>query len=288
MQNLDRDKRESLIHTALIRRGDICGLKTQFGTKTADNTLRDLLIAYGSFEGIAKETYGEAWEKEVMRTEGIDALIKKLERIEFKTITVADQGYPLNYPDTSPVLYVRGDTSIFDTKTIAIVGTREISKKEDVPPATKYMDELIQQEYNVVSGLAKGCDTLAHAYFMAKGRKTIAIIGTPLDRHSPYQNKDLQEKIARDHLLVSQYPIGIDTIPGHFAYRNRTTVSLAEEGILVIAAGDKSGTQHAIRHCIKQEKELRVLHHTTQRQHEWTKKYEDKIQVPDAPADGPR
>lgn len=281
MEHLSRDQKESLIHLALIEKKAICGLKTQIATKTADNTLRELLIAYGSFEGIARETFGSEWEREIKSIDNYDSITKRLERTDFQTITAADQGYPLNYPGTSPVLYIRGDPEIFDTKTIAIVGTRKI-EDEDIPPATKYMDELIRQEYNVVSGLAIGCDTLAHAYFMAKKRKTIAVLGTPIDQHGRY--KALQEKIAREHLLVSQYPIGIQTIPGHFAYRNLTTVSLAEEGILVIAAGDRSGTQHAIKHCVKQEKELRVLYHTTQKKHGWLKKYEHT--VPDAPVDG--
>ncbi|WP_249114146.1 DNA-processing protein DprA, partial [Vibrio parahaemolyticus] len=111
----------------------------------------------------------------------------------------------------------------------------------------------------IVSGLAAGSDTLGHQAALKYSGRTIAVIGTPLDQYFPKENRELQDEIAKNHLLVSEYPIGIRSFGSFFANRNRTTVGLSSEGVVVARAGDRSGTQYAIRHCVEQGKQLYAL-----------------------------
>src|SRR5690606_30838806 len=99
----------------------------------------------------------------------------------------------------------------------------------------------------IVSGLAKGSDTLGHEAAIRFGGRTIAVLGTALNAFYPAENRKLQEEIATKHLLVSEYPIGLRSFGSFFANRNRTTVGLSSHGIVVARAGDRSGTQHAVK-----------------------------------------
>ncbi len=95
----------------------------------------------------------------------------------------------------------------------------------------------------VVSGLAAGIDTAAHRGAMEAGGKTIAVLGTPLDVSYPKENSGLQEIIARDHLVVSQFAPGSKTIRASFPIRNRT-MALLTDATVIVEAGESSGTLH--------------------------------------------
>jgi DNA processing protein len=93
----------------------------------------------------------------------------------------------------------------------------------------------------VVSGLAAGIDRAAHEAAIEAGGRTIAVIGTPLDEIYPKANAGLQARIAREHLLVSQFAPGYPVTPKNFPIRNRTMALLADATVIV-EAGEKSGT----------------------------------------------
>jgi DNA processing protein len=104
---------------------------------------------------------------------------------------------------------------------------------------------LVSSGYCVVSGLAKGVDTVAHETALRAGGKTIAVLGTPLDRVYPVNNLELRRQIEREGLIVSQFPAGARTFKSNFPKRNRLMAALAHLTV-VVEASETSGTRHQV------------------------------------------
>lgn len=138
-------------------------------------------------------------------------------------------------------LYLAGDRSLLlRHPKVSIVGSRRPTE-EGLRRAARLARVLVDREILVVSGLALGIDAAAHRAAIAAGGRTIGVVGTPLDKCYPRENADLQQLIARDHLLVSQFPKGYPTIPANFPTRNRTMALIADASVIV-EAGDTSGS----------------------------------------------
>jgi DNA processing protein len=102
----------------------------------------------------------------------------------------------------------------------------------------------------VVSGLAKGVDTEAlKAAMEAKGR-TIAVIGTPVDKVYPRENRQLQQAVYEEHLLISQFVPGKKTYPGNFPERNRLMAAISDATVIV-EASNSSGSLHQAAECLR-------------------------------------
>jgi DNA processing protein len=112
---------------------------------------------------------------------------------------------------------------------VAVVGTREVSE-EGARRTRKLAAMLVQSQITVVSGLAMGVDTQAHSAALAAGGRTIAVIGTPMDRCNPQRNAPMQEEIYRQHLLISQFEWGSTVFPQNFPQRNRTMAAVRKHG----------------------------------------------------------
>jgi DNA processing protein len=139
------------------------------------------------------------------------------------------------------VLYVAGDTGILEEGArVSIVGSRQASP-EGLRRASRLAGLLAGRGIVVVSGLAEGIDTAAHTAAIKHGGRTIAVLGTPLDQVYPRQNAALQEEIMRDHLAVSQYPVGYPVQRKNFPLRNRT-MALISDATVIIEAGNTSGS----------------------------------------------
>ena len=140
-------------------------------------------------------------------------------------------------------LYVMGDLALLSQgPRVSIVGTRKPSKG-GVLAARRLARGLAGRGVIVVSGLAEGIDTAAHTEALDAGGRTIAVIGTPLDKAYPAKNRGLQTRIADEHLLVSQFRIGTPSQPRNFPMRNRT-MALLSDATIIVEAGEKSGTLH--------------------------------------------
>lgn len=271
------------VRTAWFHAALVLSKKLAIGSAQANDELRKLLEEYGSIENIYHYFFSMVpvdpdVEKEVN---------KAFSRIDFKfkVITCNDDDYPNSMnkvKGTPPILYCQGDTSIFKLeKSIAFVGTRELTDSAHIQSARDAIKRISLAGYDViVSGLATGSDTLGHKSAIEYGMKTIAVLGTPLNMYYPKENKQLQLDIARDHLVVTEYPIGIRSFGAFFANRNLTTVTLSNMGIIVARAGDKSGTQHAIKHCVNQNKPVYILENNIyESDYKWVVKYKDKIKL---------
>ncbi len=257
--------------------------KIGVGSAKANDDLRRSLLQAGSLENIYNDHF-------TMIPVEQDVGLKVFEKIQkftaaYDVVTCLDERYPkvlLDYPGTPPILYFQGDLALASVeKTIGFVGTRELFDEGHRDHGRRVVRRLARSGFEVVvSGLAEGSDTLGHETAIQNGGRTIAVLGTPLNMHYPKSNAALQDEIAARHLVVTEYPVGIGSFGSYFANRNRTTVALSSGGIVVARAGDKSGTQHAIRVCLEQNKPVYVLENNVRESsYAWVVKNKDRIKV---------
>lgn len=171
-------------------------------------------------------------------------------------------------------LYMMGDPKLLrGGLRICVIGTRKPTA-EGKSNAKAFTEFLARNGVIVVSGLAMGVDTIAHTTAIKCGGKTIAVLGTPLDQASPVSNRPLQETIGREHLLVSQFPVGSKVSPGNFPARNRT-MALLSEGTIIVEAGETSGTAHQGWEALRLGRPLFILEPVVRAGHEWVDKMLD-------------
>ena len=140
-------------------------------------------------------------------------------------------------------LYVSGPMEISVPRPrLAIIGSRKASGKS-LDVAGEIAKTLVKKLVVIVSGLAEGIDTAAHRAAIESGGRTIAVLGTPLDRVYPQKNMELQQEIMRSHLAISQFPSGYPIEPGNFVMRNRT-MALTANASVIVEAGETSGSLH--------------------------------------------
>lgn len=160
-----------------------------------------------------------------------------------KWLSIIDDLYPENLKEAylpPIVLFYFGDLMLLKNEALAIVGSRN-NTDYSIEAIRRLMPEIIHNRITIVSGLAKGVDRLAHLAAIANHGKTIAVIGTGLDQYYPRENESLQRTIAKNHLLLSEYPIGCRPARYHFPERNRIIAGLVRS-ILVTEAKYRSGS----------------------------------------------
>lgn len=177
----------------------------------------------------------------------------------------------LDYPEglraaRHPVqfLYYRGNLNLmYMPLRVAVVGSREASE-EGVRRARKLAKCLVADGAVVVSGLARGIDTAAHTAALEAGGQTIGVIGTPISESYPRENSELQERIARNYLLVSQVPLirYMRQTPRwnriFFPERN-ATMSALTQATVIVEAGDTSGSLIQGKAALEQGRKLFIL-----------------------------
>jgi len=160
-----------------------------------------------------------------------------------RVVTCLDDEYPaalLTLDPRPPTLYLAGDADAFRERAVAIVGTRRASGY-GLSVTTELATELAEARVVVVSGLALGIDGAAHRAAVEIGRRTVAVLPSPLDRIYPPRHRDLARRIvATGGALVTEVPIGAAVGRPDFARRNRLIAGLAE-AVVVSEAPDRSG-----------------------------------------------
>ena len=116
-------------------------------------------------------------------------------------------------------------------------------RSKGLKDARTIAETLVDKNVVIVSGLAEGIDTSAHEATIEKGGRTIAVLGTPINKTYPVKNFYLQQIIMQSHLVISQYQIGHITQRKDFVFRNRT-MALISDATIIVEAGDKSGSLH--------------------------------------------
>lgn len=175
-------------------------------------------------------------------------------------LTWLDPKYPallrqINSPP--PLLYAKGELSILNNIGIAIIGSRQASQI-GLENAYQFSQALSDMNYSIISGMAKGIDGSAHMGALNSNGKTIAVLGTGIDRVYPYQNKLLAQAIAARGLLLSEFPLNSPPNAYHFPQRNRIIAGLSI-GVIVIEASLKSGSLITARLALEQGKEIFAL-----------------------------
>lgn len=182
-------------------------------------------------------------------------------------VQIHDAGeYPVKLRDAAhPVemVYHQGWFDLAHSRGVAVVGTRHPTR-EGLMRTEKLVKLLVQDDFTIVSGLARGIDRKAHETALAEGGRTYAVIGTPLSETYPKENSQLQRHIADNFLVVSQVPVlhyGRQDWRANrrfFPERN-ITMSALTEATIVVEAGNTSGTLHQARAALAQNRKLFIL-----------------------------
>lgn len=193
---------------------------------------------------------------EFRRKFDLEKYFKRLKDAKVKVTTILDLSFPKNLKelDGSPlVLYYKGSLDSLKNKSVAIVGTRQMTPYgREV--TEKFSGELAKKNITIISGLARGIDTIAHKACLDINGKTVAILGHGLDIVYPPENSILASEIVkRGGAIVSEYPLGYPIRPSNFAIRNRIISGLSDV-VLVIEGAEKSGTLLTARHAAEQGK----------------------------------
>lgn len=177
-----------------------------------------------------------------------------------RLVTVLDPEYPANLRlifNLPPFLFVKGTLEAEDALSVAVVGTRQASAK-GLEQAERMASLLSGMGVTVLSGLAKGIDTAAHEATLAVGGRTIAVMGTGINRVYPSENQQLSERIAMQGALVSQF--WPDQAPTKYTFPRRNVVTSGlGQGTVVIEASATSGAKMQARLAVDHGKQVFLI-----------------------------
>lgn len=169
-----------------------------------------------------------------------------------------DAKYPIG------LFYYKGNLDITrEKKLVSVVGTRKLSS-EGCCRTMRLVKLLAQHGFSIVSGLARGTDTIALQTAVEYNAKVIGVIGTPIDMYYPKENRQFQDYIAENHLLISQVPLyrySVEPFKNkriYFVERDATMAALSKATI-IIEAGETSGTLVQARACMQQGRKVFIL-----------------------------
>lgn len=177
--------------------------------------------------------------------------------------------------EAPPYLFLKGNVNLLNEKSVCVVGSRNASN-ESIQKTEKIVKSLIKRNIVVNAGLAKGIDTATHAAALNNGGKTIAVIGTPINQFYPKENRELQERIEKDGLLVSQFPPCNPVNRWNFPTRNgvMSGISLAT---IIMEAGETSGALKQADYALKQGRDVLIPKSAVDSTLiSWPRKYIDK------------
>jgi DNA processing protein len=198
-------------------------------------------------QNIKKFNYWDDVEKQSLRI-GKD-------RIRF--ITINSPEYPSNLKniyDPPPYLFLKGEIKKDDQKALAIVGTRVPSTYGRLI-TEKISSELAGKGITIISGFARGIDSLSHHYALEANGRTIGVFGSGLDVIYPPENKKLADEIEKNGALISEFLLGTQPEGTNFPKRNRLISGLSL-GVIIIEAGIKSGALLTAQLALDQGREV--------------------------------
>lgn len=239
---------------------------------TPISSLADLFILWPSLKGKKIESITD--ENLIDANRIAKKIIYQAERENIGIITYYDQTYPeilrqctdeKGKLDPPLVLYFRGNIKALEMPCIAVIGTREPTPN-GVKAGEFFAGEFAKLGYNIVSGLAVGCDTTGHTGALKVKGITTAFLANGLDWESiyPKENLDLAKDIvANDGLLLSEYPIGQSCGRYGLVARDRLQAGLSKATI-VVQTGETGGTMHAVNATIASKKPLFAVEYRNQ------------------------
>lgn len=176
-------------------------------------------------------------------------------------ITEEDETYPDSLrviPDAPLVLYLVGDVTLLQSEfMLSVIGARRPSE-EAFQKLSHITTPLIEAGWIIVSGLAYGIDSFAHQLTVRRNERTIAVLGGGFFHIYPKAHIPLCRRIAKDGLLLSEYPPSVQPRKHHFPERNRI-ISGISKGTLVVEAAEKSGTMITVDQALEQGKDIYAI-----------------------------
>ena len=202
-----------------------------------------------------------AWSKAL---ELAEEQLELAERSGARIVSPMDAEYPKLISATKDdpfLLWVRGEWAPNPEKSVAIIGTREPTPHGEVI-AKRITQFFVEQGWSVVSGLALGCDAIAHRTAIEAGGHTVAVLAHGLQTIAPTKHRGLAEDILnKGGALVSQYPIGREPIPQQFVQRDKTQAGLSQ-GVVMVQSDLQGGSLHASRAALDYGRWLAVPYPT--------------------------
>lgn len=185
-------------------------------------------------------------EEELKKAEKENVLIIPNYSLDFPSLLKEIQYCPF-------VIYLKGKRDVLSKPSVSIVGTRNCSSYGRVV-AENLSSELSKRGLVIVSGLARGIDTIAHSSAIEKG-ETIAVLGSGIDKIYPPENKKLASKIEEKGALITEFPLGTKSLPFNFPMRNRIISGLSYITI-VVEASEKSGALITAKWALEQGRDV--------------------------------
>jgi DNA processing protein len=185
------------------------------------------------------------------------AELKRLGEMGGRVVTLEHGEYPPLLKSVfapPPMLFVLGDLEPCRQGGVAIVGSRA-SSPYGRRVAQEVARDLALAGKSVISGLARGIDTMAHKAALEAGGHTVGVLGCGLDRAYPRENRDLIREMAAKGAVISEFPLGTPPAAGNFPVRNRVISGLSQ-AVVIVEAGRKSGSLITARHALDQGREV--------------------------------
>ena len=198
--------------------------------------------------------------KHGIRRQAYERTISDMDKHDVFVVTWFSQVYPKqlrNIDDAPYILFCKGNAKLFDTRCLAVVGTRKVSSYGR--RVAKDFTAILSEYFTIVSGLAYGVDSVAHETTLEEHGRTIAVLGGGLLNVYPAANQGLADRIVENGgLLVSEYGRRVEPLTYHFPHRNRIVSGLSK-GLLVCQAPAKSGTNSTVEHALDQGRDVFVV-----------------------------
>ncbi len=172
----------------------------------------------------------------------VAAQMEAIDKHQVKVLSYWDKAYPEQLKsiyDPPAFLFYKGNIQLLDQPTMAVVGTRKPTGYGRMM-TERFTKELVDKGFAIVSGFARGVDSVAHKTALKNGGPTFAVLGNGLDVIYPPENHELFEEMCRKGVIMTEYPMGTRPDAGNFPKRNRIISGLSI-GILITEAGQKSG-----------------------------------------------
>lgn len=198
--------------------------------------------SWGALEGIGSVVGGALAKELVVARKHWDVESKAREKAGVKLVGPDDDRYPegLKSLDDAPfILYMKGEWKPVDAFAVALVGARAATVYGRAA-TERLARELGEAGVTVVSGLARGVDSVAHSTAVKHGARTIGVIGSGFGHFYPVENRDLADEMAENGAVITEHPWSMEPLPLNFPRRNRL-ISGMSQAVVVVEAGLKSG-----------------------------------------------
>lgn len=189
--------------------------------------------------------------------------IERLQKKKYSLLTLEDAGYPQYLReifDPPLVLYCAGKVEALKGPAVSIVGARKPSAYGRAV-AERLAQDLAARGLVIVSGMARGIDSIAH-WGALEGGRTVAVLGSGLENIYPKENRALFQKIAEEGAVVSEFPLDSPPFGFHFPIRNRIISGLSL-ALVVVEATKRSGSLISARLALEQNREVMAVPGTT-------------------------